>query len=214
MEYACTATHGAPISAFFGQRTALSGPQDVGEAGEAPLSHQTSPATRLVNAAGQTETQRVYHRQHWKVLGTYSTEGEAKAAMRGGSFGRWRAPGKGETTGKTGDRRYICNLHVGCKVSIEYRLRIEPVSDCEPRCIGIVDTVSPIVSCLYRSRIVPTTRQVPARIKENTEEWSFMVYTGIAHTEELLTKKRKNFPFTVEQEEAFMHGVKHGEDFE
>jgi len=67
---------------------------------------------------------------------------------------------------------------------------------------------------LYRSRIVPTTRQVPARIKENTEEWSFMVYTGIAHTEELLTKKRKNSPFTVEQEEAFMHGVKHGEDCE
>ena len=58
---------------------------------------------------------------------------EARKAMYSGKHGEWRSTRKGETRGKPGDRRYMCNEHEGCeapcriwldKVSGKYCLQV------------------------------------------------------------------------------------------
>ena len=204
------------IGGHSGQPGALAVPH--GE--NTPQMLRDSPESRLVSVAGggQMVQQRVYRRADWKVLGTYSLEADAKAAMKSGQFGKWRSPQPGETTGKVGDRRYMCNEHVGCQVCDRPRieLRISHI-------ITMGSSYRMTFSCPYRliaPRIgyVSRIRQVPLRILQDTRSdrdgWSVMVYCGIAHTTELKTKKRKNSVFTYEQEEAYQKAIKFGESTE
>ena len=81
----------------------------------------TAPSTRLVAGVEQ----RVYDRASWITLSTHETYAKALVHLKAGHHGKVKWA---DSTGKPGDRRFVCNEHEGCARA--FRISGDPIGEC------------------------------------------------------------------------------------
>ena len=81
----------------------------------------TAPSTRLVAGVEQ----RMYDRAAWITLSTHETYAKALGHLKAGHHGKVKWA---DSTGKPGDRRFVCNEHEGCARA--FRIFGDPIGEC------------------------------------------------------------------------------------